>query len=299
MGIGIGDTVSLTIWEAGPGGLFATSTTTADGGTTTGGRTMIPGQVVGQDGKITVPFAGRIRANGYTPAQLEDQVVQQLTGRAINPQVVVSVSNRVSGSINIIGNNVALPRLPLSPAGDRILDVIARAGAATSSVENTEVRLTRGSRSSAIPFTRLLQDPSENIYVQAGDNVFLTENPNELTILGAAGRNTAVKFGAEVFSLGQAIANAGGLLDRQADPAGIFVFRMEPHDGRRASHQRGGRPTIYHVDLTTGMSIFQANRFQMRDGDVIYVATARTNALEKFIAVLSAARSEVSAIGAL
>nr|WP_239058471.1 polysaccharide biosynthesis/export family protein [Aliiroseovarius sp. PrR006] len=299
MGIGIGDTVSLTIWEAGPGGLFATSTTAADGGTTSGGRTMIPGQVVGQDGKITVPFAGRIRANGFTPAQLEDQIVQQLTGRAINPQVVVSVSNRVSGSINIIGNNVALPRLPLSPAGDRILDVIARARAATSSVENTEVRLTRGGRSSAIPFTRLLQDPSENIYVQAGDNVFLTENPNELTVLGAAGRNTAVKFGAEVFSLGQAIANAGGLLDHQADPSGIFVFRMEPHDGRRDSNQRGGRPTIYHVDLTTGMSIFQANRFQMRDGDVIYVATAQANALQKFIAVLSAARGEVSAIGSL
>src|SRR6516162_9550852 len=65
--IGIGDTVSVSIWEAAAGGLFGAPAAGGTPGAVTaagGGSTTIPAQVVGIDGGITVPFAGRVPVSG-------------------------------------------------------------------------------------------------------------------------------------------------------------------------------------------------------------------------------------------
>src|SRR5262249_36247005 len=86
--IGVGDSVSVTIWEAGAGGLFSASA--ADRSLTSGSRTAsIPEQVVARDGTIQVPYAGRIRVVGLRPAEVERVVVDALADKAIQPQVVV------------------------------------------------------------------------------------------------------------------------------------------------------------------------------------------------------------------
>ena len=60
--IGVGDSVQVTIWEAASGGLFSSA---AIGGVTAGSHSAsIPDQVVGRDGAITVPYAGRMRRCG-------------------------------------------------------------------------------------------------------------------------------------------------------------------------------------------------------------------------------------------
>src|SRR5258708_3102863 len=56
--IGIGDTLSVTIWEASAGGLFSAPLVT-DRFTTGSKSATIPDQVVGRDGAISVPYAGR------------------------------------------------------------------------------------------------------------------------------------------------------------------------------------------------------------------------------------------------
>jgi polysaccharide export outer membrane protein len=66
--IGIGDTVSVTIWEAAPGGLFGGAKA---GEAATGATSVtIPAQPVGQDGAISVPYAGRISVAGRTPPEV-------------------------------------------------------------------------------------------------------------------------------------------------------------------------------------------------------------------------------------
>jgi len=84
--IGIGDTLSVSIWEAAPGGLFGAAPTTGATGGAAGGSTSvtIPAQVVGTDGGISVPFAGRIRVTGRTPLQAQDEIQQQLSGYHLN-----------------------------------------------------------------------------------------------------------------------------------------------------------------------------------------------------------------------
>jgi polysaccharide export outer membrane protein len=60
--IGVGDSVTVTIWEAASGGLFSAPLVT-DKISVGSNSAMIPEQVVGRDGGITVPYAGRDRSS--------------------------------------------------------------------------------------------------------------------------------------------------------------------------------------------------------------------------------------------
>src|SRR5207237_10439361 len=70
--IGIGDALSISIWEASGGGLFGTSPTEH---VSAGSRSVtIPEQVVGRDGAISVPFAGRVPVAGRTAVAVQPEI---------------------------------------------------------------------------------------------------------------------------------------------------------------------------------------------------------------------------------
>src|SRR5579872_7052602 len=85
---GIGDVVSITIFEATAGGLFIP----IEAGVRPGNFVNLPDQIVDNDGNISVPYAGIIRAAGRTNVQIQDAIVQRIKKRAIEPQVVVTAS---------------------------------------------------------------------------------------------------------------------------------------------------------------------------------------------------------------
>jgi len=103
-----------------------------------------------------------------------------------------------------------------------------------------------------------------------------------------------VSFGAQEITLAQALAKAGGLLDLRADPAGVFLFRFEPPAVVGALKAQplaigpgGTSPVVYRLDLSDANSYFFAQRFPVEDKDVIYVANARLNELQKFFTLLN------------
>ncbi len=148
--IGVGDSVTVTVWEAGAGGLFSPSQATAVvGAVSTGANSAtIPAQVVGRDGGITVPYAGRVHVAGKTPRAVQRGIEEALQGKAIQPQVLVNVTTPVSSSVSVGGEVVTGSRVPLSVKGDRVLDVIAEAGGVKYPVNEDFVELSRGPRTS-------------------------------------------------------------------------------------------------------------------------------------------------------
>src|SRR5438067_1182854 len=84
---GIGDTLSVTIFEASSGGLFIP----AEAGVRPGNFITIPNQAIDIHGNISIPYAGDIRAAGRTAVEVQQAIVDALKNRAIEPQVVVSL----------------------------------------------------------------------------------------------------------------------------------------------------------------------------------------------------------------
>src|ERR1700752_179479 len=78
--IGIGDSITVTIWEAAAGGLFGSAVTT---GISPGSRSVtIPEQVVARDGAISVPFADRISVAEKTTVEVQRIIEQRLAEKA-------------------------------------------------------------------------------------------------------------------------------------------------------------------------------------------------------------------------
>jgi polysaccharide export outer membrane protein len=290
--IGIGDSVVVSIWEAAGGGLFGASPTEH---VSAGSRSVtIPEQVVTRDGEISVPFAGRIRVAGRKPLEVQRSIEQRLTDKAIEPQAIVTVTKSVTNSATVAGEVINGARVPLSLKGDRLLDLIAAAGGAKAAVYETFVRLSRDGVTATIPMELLVSNPAENIYAQAGDVLTLVRLPQSFSVFGATGANAQVTFTAERMTLVEALAKAGGLLDLRSDPAGVFLFRYEPPPVVKALHRpvlatgpEGTTPIVYRLDLSDAKAYFLAQRFPITDKDIIYVANADLNELQKFFTLLN------------
>ena len=288
--IGVGDVLALTIWEAGSGGLFSALPSER---MTAGSRAAsIPEQVVGRDGMISVPYAGRIRAAGRTINAIQIEIERQLEGKAIQPQVLLSVVRPGANTVTVIGEAAGGARLPISPKGDRVLDVIASAGGVRAPINESFIQLTRGQRSVRVAMSRVVSNARENIFVRPGDVIAVIRDPQKFLAYGASGRNAEIPFEAEGVTLAQAITKAGGLLDHRADPEGVFLFRYEhptlaqrldPEGYRHLPAGRGPVKVVYRLNLRDANSLFLAGRINVANNDLIYVSNAKLSDIQKLV----------------
>lgn len=284
---GIGDVVSVTIFEAAAGGLFIPS----EAGVRPGNFITLPPQEVDSHGNISVPYAGAIHAAGRTPTEVQQAIVDALKGRAIEPQVIVSFTDQRASSISVLGDAVGSIRFPVSASGERILDAITRAGLRAPG-SDLWVMLERNGKRETVPFGALVYDPANNIYVRPRDTIFIYREPQTFLAFGASGRQGQFPFDAWRISLAEAAAKAGGVVDTQGDPASIFVYRGETREvaqqlGIDCSPFNGPIiPVIYDVNLRDPAGYFLATKFEMRNKDVIYIANAQSVEVSKFLTYL-------------
>ncbi len=286
--IGVGDMVTVTIWEASSGGLFS-SPAALERVSAGANSATIPEQVVGRDGAITVPYAGRVRVAGRTPRAVQEVVQHALEGKAIQPQVLIIDNKPISATVTVIGEGInAAQRLPLSVKGDRLLDVIAEAGGVRMAVNEIAVVLQRNGVTERVPLQRVTADSHENIFMRPGDVVTLVRDPQTYFMYGATISNGEIPFGTDQLSLAQALVKVGGLADYRSDARGVFVFRLEQPSLVRALRPdstvaaRDGRiPVVYRLDLSNPNSMFLQQRFQVAAHDLLYVSNAPSVELQK------------------
>jgi polysaccharide export outer membrane protein len=290
---GIGDIVSVTIFEAASGGLFIPS----EAGVRPGNFITIPPQAVDVKGNISIPYAGNIRAKGLTPVQVQQEIVDALKNRAIEPQVVVSLVDQRTSLITVLGDVGHPERVPASAEGEHILDLIARAGGPAGPGPDEWVMLERDGQRAVAPFGSLIDEPINNVYVHANDTVYLYREPQTFLLFGAVGAGGSAQqgqtpFGAWRLTLAEAIGKAGGLSDAIADPASIFLYRGET---REVAQQLGVDvtpftgpiiPIIYNLNLRDPAGYFLATNFEMRNKDVIFVSNAVSIESSKLMAYL-------------
>lgn len=298
-----GDSVSVSIWEANPPMLFGMTPAAVVAGIGTGQATHLPEQMVGADGYITVPFAGRVQVAGKKVSQIESEITKALRGKANLPQVLVQVTRNTTSNVTVVGEVMQSVMLPLTPKGERVLDAVAAAGGTKQPVEKVTVQLARASKVQTMPLESVIQDPRQNIALSPGDVLTAFYQPYSFTALGASGKNDEVSFEGRGIMLSQALGRIGGLNDNRADAKGVFVFRFEekealPADAKPKAFDREGRvPVVYRLDLSDPAAFFVAQGFPIHDKDVLYVANAPSVELQKFLNILVSAIYPVVNVG--
>src|SRR5262249_11843302 len=180
---GIGDVVSVTIFEATAGGVFILARARGP----PRNFVAIPHSHVGVNGNISVPYAGTIRAKGRTQVVVQQAIVDALKNRAIEPQAVVSTVDQRTSLISVLGDVNTPSRFPASAAGERILDAITRAGGPKNAAYDEWVMLERNGRRAIAPFGALVYEPANNIYAQPSDTIYLYREPQTFLGFGAFG----------------------------------------------------------------------------------------------------------------
>ena len=287
--VGSGDVLSVSIWEAAPATLFGITQSDGRGLQPPSQSMTLPGQPVDGEGLITVPFAGRVTAAGRTLPQIEADIKQRLVGKANQPEVLVLLTQNRSSTVTVVGDVTTNTRVQLTEAHERLLDAIAIAAGVHQAVNKTTIQLTRGERMSSMPLETIIEDPKQNIILQAGDVVTAMYQPLSFTALGATGKNGEVPFEATGISLAQALARSQGLIDERANARGVFVFRLEPKKAKSESQSAPATaaddkvPVVYRVDLRNPRSLFLIQDFPILDKDVLYVSNAPMSDVQKFL----------------
>jgi polysaccharide export outer membrane protein len=290
-----GDTVGITIFELGsPVSLFGQPAPDPLGAQSPlpavpyGHSTTLPPQLIELDGTVEIPFDGRVKIGGRTPAAAGKVIEKALKGKALEPQAVVSL---ISTQLNVVtvGGDVGAPRaVPLTVRGERVLDAIAAAGGAKYESYDCDVRLIRSGRVATVNLRRIVDNPAENVRVRPGDNLFVSYNPRTYSVLGSALKPSHYNFGHETISIAEAVAQAGGGNDDLTNISGIYLLRYEPRevirrilppqDPRQADVAAwaavGNYPVAYRVSLREAQGYFLSQAVQIRDKDTILMTNA-------------------------
>jgi polysaccharide export outer membrane protein len=249
--------------------------------------------MVDRSGYIQVPFAGAIKVAGRTPREVEQEITSRLAGKAHLPQVAVRISRNASSRVTLVGDIANNTQVPLTPRGERLLDVLAEAGGVKTPINKTMIQITREGHVVSLPLEKVILDPAQNVRLQADDVVTAISQSYSFTSLGETGTSAEIPFESTGITLAQALGRAGGLKSDRADVRGVFIFRLEdpaaldPATAATARRTPDGRiPVIYTVDLKNPASFFVAQSFPIRDKDVLYVSRAPLTDLQRFVAII-------------
>lgn len=277
--LGVGDVLSVTIWERVENGLFGV-----------GGVSMINGIIVEDNGTIFLPYVGRVRASGKSVAGLRNTIRSLIEDQTLDPQVEVRREVADSKSVTITGSAGAAGVVPIEPTTTRLLPLLAKAGIATEDPASIRVRVRRKELEGEIWLEDLYANPRYDIPLRAGDTIFLDRDTRYFTALGSSSQSR-INFPTRDISALDAIALMGGLNSSASDPSGIFIFREEsPEVADALNSERtefGPRKVAYILDLTKPDGFFIAESFKMRDKDLIYVTDAPFTRFQKIASAFS------------
>lgn len=281
--IGPGDILDIVIYEAGVS-LFSGSGMRfgGDGYDPAARAEKLPPLRVDDDGFITLPYMGRVKAVGYTPADLQRIIVAGLAGKSQNPQAVVSVLQSITNSIMVGGEVVKSGRLVLATNRETLQDAIVLAGGYRGEAMDLVVRLEREGQTFEARLGQILRSSTGRMRIYPGDRITLLRDPQSFSVLGAPGRAEQIPFVKQTISLAEAVARAGGSNPNLGDPAAIFVFRFVP-DGETGTE----KPVVYHLNMMKPDSYFLAQKFAMKDKDLLYIGNARANQPSKLVQIIS------------
>jgi polysaccharide export outer membrane protein len=289
--IGVGDTLAVSVFVPGSGP--APQQAGQEGAN--GAQNLLQ-LVVDRGGAISVPFAGLVPVANLTPESAAAAIRRALQGKVANPQVIVTAVTSPRNSVIVLGEVKKPGRFPLGANNDKLLDALAAAGGPTMAARDLALTVVRGDQSATISVAALLADPAENIRLAPQDQVRIIASPRKVDVFGAVGKGSQIPIEDDKLTLAGALGRIGGLSGGLADARSVLVFRFERTEVAKAlgiSYPQipglKSVPVIYRFNLRDPSGYFIANKFEVIADDLVYVPTASSAELEKFLTIVNTA----------
>lgn len=228
------------------------------------------GNVVHSDGTIFYPYIGRVEAAGRTVREVRSEIQRRLATYIASPQVDVKIASYKSQMVYVTGQVQTPGQYSITNVPMRILDAVSMAGGLNNSANWHEVVLTREGEEFELSVFDMLQNGAldQNLLMQDGDVLHVPDTGNQkVFVMGEVMRPASLPMANSRISLTDAIAQAGGIDERQASAAGIFVVRQ-------AEEKSSKLATVYQLDARNSTAFVLGAQFMLEPTDVVYVTAS-------------------------
>lgn len=242
-----------------------------------GGGTSFSDVRVDHNGNIEIPYVGRVKAQGLTTVALAERIKKRLEPSLKNPEVRVTLSSDISGSVLVSGAVKSPGRYSAIKGPLTLLDVITQAGGATAEPHLINVTIRQPSGVEQLVYQDVLY--GRNMVLSPRSEVVLQRNRQSFIAMGAVSTPGLFDLPSSHPSLLQVLGVVGGLQQATADPAGVFVFR-------RGGVDADGKPIakVFRLDMGRPEAMLLASAFKVQSEDALYVTNAGVYEAQKIIA---------------
>jgi polysaccharide export outer membrane protein len=246
----------------------------------------VQGSRVDGKGNVHVPLIGAVHVAGLTVGQAEKQIRDKLVKYLKEPWVVIEVAEYRAHPVYLLGQFKA----PGTYYLDRPLTLVQGIALGNGFDENAYLRgarLNRDNRIVPVDIYDLLLNgsPSQNIWLQAGDTIFIPDNKNlQVFVFGAVKKPGPVLMQQGGLNLAQAIGSAE-LRDTGYDFRHIRIIRS-------LSTTRGELLVVDFDKILRG----EALPLPLMAGDIIYVPRSNLGAWNDAINEILPSLQAISAL---
>lgn len=260
----------------------------------TSGSSDMQGQLVSADGTMYFPYVGKIHVAGLTLEQIRKKIADKIATYIRQPQIGVRVIRFLSKRVFISGDiakpcSVPLTNIPLTVlrALDECQTLVSPQKEGPFGIQNVD--LIRNDKVYHLSLNELYKLGTP-IPLQAGDRLIVDDSASRVFMVGEFAKQTALPYSTGGMTLGDAIADAGGISLATADASGIYVIRgfmnpqpnMDPKDGVITLH-----PKVFHLNAGSVDALVLANNFQLEPRDIVYAAPASLVNFNRALALLT------------
>lgn len=226
---------------------------------------VLSGFTIDQQGYISFPLIGRVKAAGESLESFSAKLQSRLSTYLKQPDAQVSVLAYGGRKFYVDGAVKAPGQFSISNQPQNILSALANAGGALDSADMSNIVLTRNGQSYQLGLLDLQKNnlSPTKLLLREGDSVHVnTKESRKLYLLGEAGVPSAFVIPEQGMSLANAIGEGRGLNPSTSDRTQVYVVR---------DNSKNNLTYIYHVDLSTIANLALADRFRMQPNDIVYV----------------------------
>jgi len=264
-----GDTLSMQIWDNSENSLLTTNL-----------QRFVPLEQVrvASNGTVFVPYVGNVSVVGLTPDLARERLQSQLEVIAPSAQVQLSMIEGRGNSVELVGGVAQPGSYPMPSRNYTIRSLLSDGGGVNLGLNNPQIRLVRGRSIYGTSVERLLDTPSFDTLLRAGDQVFVEADKRYFLSFGATGEEDLHVFTRDELSAMDAVSIIGGVKDGRADPKGLLILREYPSSAV-APGTRGPRNTrvVFSIDLTSFDGLFSARNFQVNPNDLVLATESPIN----------------------
>jgi polysaccharide biosynthesis/export protein len=238
------------------------------------------------DGKITIPGLGEVKASGFTPKALQEDLSVKLRELVKNPIVTVTVREITNSRVYIFGGGVNsgvhdlnrrttllqllctignAPSSAASGSGTPAGSTGGRSAASATSPDFKKAYVLRNGKKIKEDFSRLFinGDITEDLVIESNDAVFIPQMfDRNIYVLGAVNAPRSIEF-RDGITVMEAILEAGGFT-RFAKENATLIYRKV--NGRETAIEVRAKDLVRDGDLSQNIRLTPGDYVIVKEG---------------------------------